>query len=142
MKKSLHLIFLLTVGVLCLVGTTKIYSQDPTYSCDIRNEVFVASNIFEFDLYLTRTGSEPFELAGINTGILLSTGFVNGGIITPSLLPGSELNAGQVPTSIAYDAAYRCIKMAPTPCPVIMVPGLLRVQLSVTHRGLRFAVSV
>jgi hypothetical protein len=113
MKKALHLIFLFNLGLLCLLSATKTYSQSPTYSCDIRNEVLVASNIFEFDLYLTRSGSIPLELAGFNTGILLNTGFVNGGTITPSLLPGSELNASQVPTNIAYDAAYRCVKIAP-----------------------------
>ena len=96
-----------------IIYGNRLFAQVPTYYCDIRNETFIASNIFEFDLYLTRSGANPLELAGINTGILLNNGFVNGGNITPSLVPGSELNTNQVPTNIAYDAAYRCIKIAP-----------------------------
>lgn len=124
MKKQLNLIFLLSLGYFGLLASTKVYSQAPTYSCDIRNEAFVASNIFEFDVYLTRTGVTPLELACINTGILLNTGFVNGGTLTPALLTGSELNASQVPTNIAYDAAARCIKIAPQKPPRIYSTGV------------------
>jgi hypothetical protein len=97
-------------GLFIMFGNS-LSAQTPTYYCDIRNESFVASNIFEFDLYLTRTGSVPLELAGINTGVILNTGFVNVGSITPSLVAGSELNNSQVPTNIAYDAANRCVKI-------------------------------
>lgn len=95
------------------LGSLNSYADAPTYSCDIRNGSFVSSKIFEFDLYLSQSGPTAFELAGFNTGILLNAGFVNSGTITPSLLAGSELNASQVPTNIAYDAAFRCIKIAP-----------------------------
>lgn len=113
MKKSLHLNSLLTLVVIGLFFVQNISAQTPTYRCDIRNEAFVAANIFEFDLYLTQTGSTPLELACINSGVLISDGFVNGGTITPSLVSGSELNTSQVPASIDYDAASRCIKIAP-----------------------------
>ena len=64
------------------------------------------------------------ELAGFNTGILLNTGFVNSGTITATLLAGSELNASQVPTNIAYDATYRCIKIAPQKPPRNYTTGI------------------
>jgi hypothetical protein len=111
------------LGAVILFGNSLI-GQTPAYYCDIRNETFVASNIFEFDLYITRTGSTPLELAGINTGILLNTGFLNGGIIATSLMPGSELNTSQVPTNIAYDAVFRCIKIAPKKPPRDYSTGL------------------
>jgi hypothetical protein len=109
MKKSLWLFF---VCGFMMLGNV-LFSQNPTYYCDIRNEAFVSSGIFEFDLYLTRTGSTPLQLAGINTGIILSSVFVNGGMITPSLVSGSDLNTAQVPTNITYNATYRCVEIAP-----------------------------
>ncbi len=98
-------------------------AQAPTYFCDIRNEVFLSSKIFEFDIYLTRTGSTPLELACFNTGIKLNTGFVNGGTITPSLVAGSDLNTSQIPTNIAYSAASNCIELIPKVPPRDYVTG-------------------
>jgi hypothetical protein len=112
MKKMTKTFWFSLFGLFIIYGSS-LFAQAPTYYCEIRNESFVASNIFEFDLYLTRSGSVPLELAGINTGIILNTNFVNGGSITPSLMPGSELNTSQVPANIAYDAVYRCVKIAP-----------------------------
>ncbi|NVO19239.1 MAG: hypothetical protein HXX13_06030 [Bacteroidetes bacterium] len=115
---------LLTLTAIIFISLSKVYADTPTYSCEIRNCSFVSSQVFEFDLYLVQSGTTAFELAGFNTGILLNTGFVNGGTITPSLLSGSELNASQVPQNIAYDAAYRCVKIAPRTPPRDYVSGL------------------
>jgi hypothetical protein len=111
MKNIFRLFLFLTFIIL---GTGLFSQTPPTYYCDIRNESFADSKIFEFDLYLTRTGTTALELAGINTGIILNTGFVNGGVITASLVSGaSELNSAQIPANISYDAAYRCVMIAP-----------------------------
>jgi hypothetical protein len=104
---------MLNVLLLCLLSSTTIYSQTQSYNCEIRNEVFVASTIFEFDLYLTRSGTTPLGLAGFNTDNLLNSGIVNVGKITRILLAGFESNANQVLSNIEYNAAYRCVKIAP-----------------------------
>jgi len=124
MKKSLNFIFLLSLGFFCLLGATKTYSQVPTYSCEIRNGSFAAANTFEFDIYLTQVGSTQFEMAAFNTGVLLNTGFVNGGTIVPSLIGGSEFLASQVPTQVAYDASFRCVKLAPQKPPRNYTTGI------------------
>ena len=124
MKKALNLIFLLNLGFFCLMGATNVYSQAPAYSCEIRNGSFAAANMFEFDIYLTQVGLTQFELAAFNTGVLLNTGFVNGGTIVPSLIGGSEFLASQVPTQVAYDAAYRCLKLAPQKPPRDYATGI------------------
>lgn len=93
-------------------------AQVPTYSCEIRNEAFVSSSVFEFDVYITQTGSTPLELAGFNTGIKINPSFINGGSVTPALVPGSsELISSQAPVAISYDAPTNCIKIAPTKPP-------------------------
>jgi len=124
MKKSLNYFFLFNLMVLCLFSGTKAFSDVPTYSLDVRNEAFVSSKVFEFDLYLTSTGATQLELACINSGILLNAGFVNNGTITPTLVAGSELNISQVPSSIAYDAATNCIKIAPVAPPRNYTTGI------------------
>jgi len=120
-RNSVLIQLMLLLAVFPFVGT---HAQSPTYFCDIRNESFLTPKIFEFDLYLTQTGSTPLELAGLNTGIKLNAGFVNGGTIVPSLISGSDLNASQVPANIAYDAPSNCIKLAPRKPPRDYVTGL------------------
>ena len=113
MKRPAHLIALIVILLSVFLGTQNLYADTPTYSCEIRNGSFVSAQVFEFDIYLTQTGVTPLELACFNTGILLNSGFVNGGTITPTLLSGSELNASQVPINIAFDPAFLCVKIAP-----------------------------
>lgn len=108
-KTTVMLMFLLALTA----GSNTAQSQTPSYSCDIRNESFISSKIFEFDVYLTRTGSTPLELACFNTGIKVNTGFVNGGTITPSLVAGSDLLPAQAPVTVGYDAATNCVMIAP-----------------------------
>lgn len=100
------------------------FAQDPTYYCDIRNESFVASNVFEFDVYLTRTGSTPLELACFNAGIKLNSSFVNGGSVSTEIVDGSDLVPAQVPTNIAYDAPTNCIEIAPQKPPRDYATGI------------------
>jgi hypothetical protein len=88
--------------------------QTPTYSCDIKNDKFVTSKIFEFDIYLKQTGSNAFELSNFQTGVKLDPTFINGGVLSVSLVSGTtELNASQEPLFCAYDAVNNCIKVAP-----------------------------
>lgn len=102
-----------------------LFSQTPTYYCDIRNESFIAQNVFEFDVYLTRTGTTPLQLACFEAGINLNSSFVNGGSITPVILTGSELLPSQVPTSIAFDASSNCLKLAPQKPPRDYATGVV-----------------
>lgn len=65
------------------------YSQKPNYKCTLTNDVLTSNNVYEFDIYLLRTGSEQFELGGIEFGILYNDGIKNGGTLTASYVPGS-----------------------------------------------------
>ena len=75
-----------------------LFGQTPTYQCDIRNESFVSANEFQFDIYLSRTGTTPFELACFQTGLLINSAFLNGGTISAEIVPStSGLKASQAP---------------------------------------------
>ena len=99
-------------------------AQTPQYFCDIRNETYVSPQVFEFDLYLTSTGSSALELACFQSGIKLNSSFVNGGTVTPSIVAGnSDLISEQVPISIGFVAGSdNCVRIAPRTPPRTLTP--------------------
>jgi hypothetical protein len=113
--------------------------QQPTYQCDIRNESYVSANVYEFDIYLSRTGSTPFELACFQTGIVINASFMNGGTISSEIVPGSSgLTSEQVPQSIAFTGgAINCLKLAPRKPPRNYVTGITSGTLISTGSGTR-----
>ncbi len=103
-----------------------LFGQTPTYQCDIRNESFVSANEFQFDIYLSRTGTTPFELACFQTGLLINSAFLNGGTISAEIVPStSGLNASQAPQSIAFaSGTTNCLKIAPRTPPRNYATGI------------------
>ena len=80
-----------TVLVLMMVGlfNSSSVAQNPTYTCTFANDSIVAADAYEFDIYLLRTGSIPFELAQWQGGILYNNAIKNGGTLIASWVPGS-----------------------------------------------------
>ncbi len=74
---------------------------NPTYLSELRNDVQVDDRNYEFDIYLLRTGTIPFELAQIQVGVFIDSGIIPGGAtITASIVPGSsQLVPLQQPTA-------------------------------------------
>lgn len=81
--------------------------QNPTYLCELRNDVQVDANTLEFDIYLLRTGATPFELAAIQHGIYINSALIPaGGVLTAEIVPGSsELSSTNVPTNANVSVA-------------------------------------
>lgn len=99
-------------------------AQNPTYTADLRGDVMVSSSVYEFDLYMTRTGLTSLEMANFQAAILVNPAFINGGSITPTIVSNSsDLNLAQNPTSIAYDPVLGCIKIAPKSPPRTLNSG-------------------
>ncbi|HNX87528.1 MAG TPA: T9SS type A sorting domain-containing protein [Paludibacteraceae bacterium] len=96
--------------------SVSIQAQNPTYLCELRNDAQVSCNIFEFDIYLIRTGTIPFEYATGQYGILVNPLFKNGGVITASIVAGSSdpalILTNQNPTNISFLNASNCIRIA------------------------------
>jgi hypothetical protein len=126
MKKHFKLLNLgLVIGLFSLISSMVI-AQNPTYTAELRSDLMVSSSVYEFDIYLTSTGVTPLEIANFQASILVNPSFVNGGTITPAIVgSSSDLNAAQVPTSIAFDPATGCIKIAPKAPPRTLVPATM-----------------
>ncbi|MEI8047897.1 MAG: hypothetical protein WCI92_11005 [Bacteroidota bacterium] len=105
------------------INIPKVPAESPSYACDIRNHNFVTGNIYEFDLYITRVGTIPLELADFQAGIQVSPSLINGGSITPSIVPGSSgLLTAQQPAVISFIASSNCICLAPNEPPRLLFP--------------------
>ena len=109
-----------TAALVLLFAMTNLKAQDPTYLCELRNDVQVNASTFEFDVYLLRTGATPFEFSSMQFGININSGARNNGTITVTILPGtSELNAAQIPASnkFSFSNTSNCIIMTGTAPP-------------------------
>ena len=103
-----------------LVATTSLTAQNPTYLCELRNDVQVDARTYEFDVYLLRTGAVEFEFTSMQFGINVNSGMRNNGTITVSIVSGSsELTPLQIPINarFSFDNATSCIRMTGTPPP-------------------------
>jgi hypothetical protein len=125
MKNLLKPTVKLLITCILLAHSMLLHAQ-PTYTSELKNDLMVSSTVYEFDLYLTRTGTTPLELANFQAAITVNPAFVNGGTITPSIVSGtSDLNTAQQPSSIAFSATQNCIKIAPKAPPRTLDPGTL-----------------
>jgi len=79
------LFLILIVGIYIPVS----YSQVPTYTCTLANDtVYAPGNVYEFDVYILRTGTVAFELAGFQIGLTYDTLALNGGTLTATWVAG------------------------------------------------------
>jgi len=92
MKKLILLLF-----VFLLSGFA--YSQNPTYTVVLKNDIQTASNVYEFDIYIMRTGTTEFQLAAIQGGLTFNTLLKGAGTLSALYIAGtSDLTlAGQTP---------------------------------------------
>jgi hypothetical protein len=78
------------------------YSQTPTYSCTLANDAYTASNEYEFDVYLLRTGTTVLQLGGLQIGLSYDTLALNGGTITTSWVAGTVDTSVQLHNPAPY----------------------------------------
>ena len=77
-----------TMFLLLIVGLymPASYSAPPTYNAELKNDVYTAPNVYEFDIYLTRTGTTALRLMATQFDITYNTAMINGGTITAEVL--------------------------------------------------------
>ena len=95
-------------------------SQTPTFNCTLTNLTQVSCNVFEYDIYLQRTGSTIFKLANMQAGITMNPAIKNGGTITVEPVIGSSglpANMQPGPERFGYDQVDNCILITPVPPP-------------------------
>jgi len=85
------------------------------YRFTIENEVQISDRILDFELYLLNiNSSRPFELSGVQAGILVNPAIYNGGTLTVEIQDNSsELSSFQTPTSVIWSADQNAIKLTP-----------------------------
>jgi len=108
------------MAMLLLFPLTTMTAQNPTYLCELRNDVQIDARTFEFDVYLLRTGTTAFEYSSMQFGINVNTGMRNNGTITVTFIAGSsELNASQFPsnTRLSFDNTTNSIRWTGTTPP-------------------------
>lgn len=87
------------VGIFAFASSLT-FAQSPTYELYITNQQQISNKIYQFDVYLLRTGNTPLELASMQFGIGFDSSIANGGTLSFSLVSGSsQLVAAQVPTA-------------------------------------------
>src|ERR1035437_1920644 len=86
-----HKFLLSAMFLLIIVGLyiPDSYSQYPTYTMTLANDAQTAANVYEFDVFLLRTGSTQFELFGVQMGFTFNNAVKNGGTMTVSYVPGT-----------------------------------------------------
>ena len=99
-KKTAFFVGSFVAFFLCLSLQTK--AQSPSYELYITNQQQISRKIYQFDVYLLRTGNTPLELASMQFGIGFDSSIANGGILSFSLVSGSsQLAASQVPLAFS-----------------------------------------
>ncbi len=98
---------------LIIIVTVRVSAQN--YIFTIGNEVQVSDRSLTFDLYLLNTNiSRPFELSGVQAGILVNPAIYNNGAITVTIVGGtSQLNTSMTPTNVIWSAGENTIKLTP-----------------------------
>ena len=138
--------FLLCIKFLIiLVGTyiPSLYSQDPTYTCTLTNDVQTDAQHYQFDVYILRTGITPLILDGYQIGLTYNLPTLNGGTMTAAWtnLDASITAAGMTPsTPIVYTTPSAYIK-----CPIGNFPpnsGVSGPEVTNVAPGLKFGTLV
>ncbi len=86
---------------LLAVGMT---AQAQTYKLTVANEVLVAPNVYEFDIYLS--SATGVELSAFQFGLAYDTAILNGGVITTPNPNPSLLGFARLPGTSDFPATY------------------------------------
>ena len=99
-KKISSMIFIL---LLTLLYQQYSIAQNPTYEARLKNDVQVDGKNYEFEIWLFRTGSTPWELGGFQAGLMLNDLVLNGGTLSATYIAGTTdaaiVASGQTPAN-------------------------------------------
>jgi len=91
-------------------------AQNPTYILNLTNDQQVSATVFEFDIFLLRTGATAFEYANNSQYFVnINPAIINGGTLTFTILPGTcELNLVQqiLGSKVSFDAVNFRLRIA------------------------------
>ena len=87
-QKSVHLLFLVVI----LLTGFDLQAQAPTYACIAKNDTLQSQTVYQFDVYIYRTGATDLYLNNYQLSFQInnSAAILNGGTLTGSYVPGSS----------------------------------------------------
>jgi hypothetical protein len=113
--------FLLSVMFLILIVGLFVptsYSQNPTFTCTLRNDSLKSPSVVQFDVYILRTDTIPLQLYTYQVGLTYHVSALNGGTITAawSNIDSSIVAAGNTPATpgTALAGVIKCAVHAPS----------------------------
>lgn len=80
------------------------FSQNPTYSCVATNDTLLNANVYQFDIYIYRTGTTDLYLNNYQLSFKISNtaAILNGGTLSGTYLAGSsQLPAAWTPAGVS-----------------------------------------
>jgi hypothetical protein len=87
------------------------YSQNPTFTVTLTNDLQTDASHYQFDVYLLRTGSNSFELSGSQFSFSYNTSVLNSGTLTAAWdMSTTGLNSGNAPLPAPNTATAGVIK--------------------------------
>ena len=117
MKRFLKIAATLVIFMVLAVQT---FAQTPTYSCVATADTLLTSKIYQFDVYLYRTGSTELYLNNYQLSFKISNsaGILNGGTITGAYVAGSsELPSAFLSGSVSIFSVGGAILIRVNGCP-------------------------
>ncbi|MEI6885124.1 MAG: T9SS type A sorting domain-containing protein [Bacteroidota bacterium] len=89
MKRFIKIAQLLVIIMVMVVNS---FAQTPTYSCVATADTLTTSKIYQFDVYIYRTGTTLFYLNNFQLGFKISNtaGILNGGTVSGTYVAGSS----------------------------------------------------
>lgn len=98
MKLTLIKKAILLLMTVFAVGTT---AQNPTYSCIMKNEVMVSPSVYQFEIYIYKTGSLSLFLNNYQLcfKIINASAIINGGTLSASYVAASSQLPMAIPNS-------------------------------------------
>jgi uncharacterized repeat protein (TIGR02543 family) len=116
--------------LLTLLAASFSLAQTPTYNLILKNDTLVNNTIYEFEIYIERSGTVELELATISPIMRFNTGISSGSLTFTINSGSSELNLTQQPSSLSIVGSE--LQIAPrTP------PGVGNGTIIPTPPGLR-----
>jgi hypothetical protein len=112
-KRYLYSIYLM---VSVILFPLLLNAQNPSYLLELRNDVQVADTVYEFDIYLVRTGATELEYASGSYGIVINPSIKDGGTLTAKIVSDSPdpvlVASNQNPVSVSFFDASDVIRVA------------------------------
>ncbi|MBI4547791.1 MAG: putative Ig domain-containing protein, partial [Ignavibacteriae bacterium] len=105
------------MAIVLLAFSQNVNAQIPTYQLTLQNDILVSETIYEFNIFIERTGGGIFELASLQSIFTFNTAISTGTLSFTINLGTSELDELQQPTNLRLSISGNELRIAPNTPP-------------------------